>query len=261
MVIKNTYPILEYDESKKAVIMPNHAKLNLKLPQKCVFAFLSDFLEEFAQIKNAHVAAYFESATKDYPIFIMDYSGKQICLVQAPVGAAAATQIMDWLIAYGVRKIISCGCCGVLKNIPESTLLVPTMALRDEGTSYHYLSPSRFIELDREVINKIEATFDNFGTKYEEVTTWTTDGFYRETKDMVEYRIYEGCSVVEMECSALAACAKFRNIQFGQILYSADTLFDTNNWDARNWGNDARQLVLNLSIETLIRTEKSKNGN
>ena len=59
-------------------------------------------------------------------------------LCQAPVGAAAATQILDWLIGYGVREVISAGSCGALEKFPESTFLVPNKALRDEGTSYHY---------------------------------------------------------------------------------------------------------------------------
>ena len=53
---------------------------------------------------------------------------------------------------------------------------------------------------------------------------------------MVQYRREEGCKVVEMECSALAACARFRKILFGQILFTADTLADAENYDARGLG-------------------------
>ena len=47
---------------------------------------------------------------------------------------------MDWLIGYGVEQIISTGTCGVLADIEENAFLVPVRALRDEGTSYHYVS-------------------------------------------------------------------------------------------------------------------------
>ena len=67
------------------------------------------------------------------------------------------------------------------------------------------------------------------------VSTWSTDGFFRETKDKVEYRKKEGCAVVEMECSALSACAAFRKVVWGMILYTADSLADVEKYDERHW--------------------------
>ena len=62
----------------------------------------------------------FVSATKTYPVYVMDYKGEKVCLAQAPVGSAPAAQFMDWLIGYGVKKIISAGSCGVLVDIEEN---------------------------------------------------------------------------------------------------------------------------------------------
>ena len=167
-------------------------------------------------------------------------------LCQAPVGAAAATQILDWLIGYGVREIISAGSCGVLEEFSEGTFLVPSKALRDEGTSYHYAPPSRFMVINENARKVIEETLYEHGLKYQEVITWSTDGFFRETKEKVNYRKSEGCAVVEMECSALAACAHFRGATFGMILYTADSLADVDKYDERNWGGDAYEYALTL---------------
>lgn len=251
-IIKNEVPILEYDENQVAVIMPDHEKLNLNLPKKAVFAFLGDYIDKYAKNNYCRIVSEFESATKKYPIYIVNYKGEDICLCQAPVGAAAATQILDWLISYGVKEVISTGCCGVLIDIPENTFLVPTRALRDEGTSYHYLRPSRFIEIDKFALSAIESALKQNKYPYIECTTWSTDGFFRETKDKVEYRRNEGCSVVEMECSALASCSKFRNIIFGQILFTADTLADINNYDERGWGECSLEVALFLCLESVI---------
>lgn len=141
-------------------------------------------------------------------------------MMQAPVGAPAAAQILDWLIAYGVREIVSCGSCGVLGDMDENVFLVPYRALRDEGTSYHYLPPGRFVEISEKARAAIEKTLDRHGLRCSEVTTWSTDGFFRETKEKVEYRKREGCSVVEMECSALAACDQLRGAIWGELLYT-----------------------------------------
>lgn len=250
-IIKNDIPILEYDTDKSQVINPTHENLNIKLPKLAVFAFLDDCIDKFAKENHAVKITEFVSITKNYPIYIVDYKCKKICLVQAPVGASASTQIMDWLIGYGVEKIISAGSCGSLKSFKENTFLIPYKALRDEGTSYHYLPPSRYVDLNPMIINSIKKVFSKHQIPYNEVITWSTDGFYRETKEKVEYRKSEGCAVVEMECSALASCAEFRSAVFGMILYTADSLADINNYDERNWGENSKEIVLQLCFEVI----------
>lgn len=122
--------------------------MKLKLPEKCVFAFLGGYIEEYAAKVGAKQVSCFVNATKNYPVYVTEYKGEEIVLCQAPVGAAAAVQLLDWLIGYGVREIISAGSCGALEQLDESVFLVPRKALRDEGTSYHYAPPLRFIEID-----------------------------------------------------------------------------------------------------------------
>ena len=176
-----------------------------------------------------------------------------MALCQAPVGAAPAAQILDWLIGYGVREIISAGSCGCLEAFSEGTFLVPCRALRDEGTSYHYAPPSRFIETNKKARKAIEETILEHGMKYQEVITWSTDGFYRETKEKVAYRKSEGCSVVEMECSALAACSAFRGANWGMILYTADSLADIEKYDERNFGGSAYEYALMLCLDAVVK--------
>ena len=99
----------------------------------------------------------------------------------------------------------------------------------------------------------IKHTLEEYQITYEEVKTWTTDGFYRETKDMVEYRKAEGCGVVEMECAALFACAKFRGAHFAQLLYTADSLADTRRYDARDWGKASVPIALRLCLDAVVK--------
>ncbi len=252
-IIKNEIPILEFDTEKTAVINPGHNELGLKLPKKCVFAFLGDYIDEFAGRTETVKVSEFLSATKLYPIYITKYKGEEIVLCQAPVGAAASAQILDWLIGYGVREIISAGSCGALEMFPEGTFLVPSKALRDEGTSYHYAPPSRFMEISEKARRAVKETVLEHGMKYQEVITWSTDGFYRETKEKVAYRKSEGCSVVEMECSALAAVSAFRGATFGMILYTADSLADADKYDQRNWGGNAYEYALTLCLDAVIK--------
>ena len=244
---------MEFDTDTAAVLAPTHEGLNLKLPQKAVFAFLGDYIEKYAKKHSCTQAGLFVSSTKSYPIYITQYEGADICFCQAPVGAAAAVQILDWLIGYGVTEIFSTGSCGVLEHFPENVFLVPVKALRDEGTSYHYAKPSRFIELNTAAIQTIKAALNNRGLPYTEVVTWSTDGFYRETKAKVAYRRAEGCSVVEMECAALAACAQFRGAIWGELLFTADTLANCDAYNERNWGIDSYERALQLCFDAAVR--------
>ena len=87
---------------------------------------------------------------------------------------------------------------------------------------------------------------------YRRVLTWTTDAFYRETKELVSYRREEGCQVVEMECAALAACAKMRGAIWGQILFTADSLANVEEHDMRNMGMDAYEYALELCMDAVL---------
>lgn len=252
-ILKQEIPILEFDTEQTAVINPTHENLDLRLPKKCVFAFLGRHIDEYAQKTDTHKVSEFISATKRYPIYITNYKGERIVLCQAPVGAAPAAQILDWLIGYGVSEIISAGSCGALEKFPESTFLIPCRALRDEGTSYHYAPPSRFMEISERGRKAIEETVLEHGIRYQEVTTWSTDGLFRETKEMVTYRKSEGCSVVEMECSALAAVAAFRGATWSMILYTADSLADVDQYDPRSWGDNAYEYALILCLDAVLK--------
>ena len=103
-------------------------------------------------------------------------------------GKCCCRPSLEYLIAGGVTKIISVGSCAVLEDIPENRFLIPVSALRDEGTSYHYLPPSREVEISKADSEIAQSALSQKNIPYWEVKTWTTDGFYRETVEMVQYR-------------------------------------------------------------------------
>jgi len=117
-------------------------------------------------------------------------------------------------------------------ELSRGAVVVPNTAIRDEGMSYHYLPPSRTVEADLAVIQKLVQVLENHGVNYEVGRTWTTDAYYRETKGKIAERKMEGCLTVEMECSALFAIAKFRNVLLGQYLLAGDDCGGTA-WDQR----------------------------
>jgi uridine phosphorylase len=137
----------------------------------------------------------------------------------------------------GGKIFIACGGSGVL--IPELAvghLLIPTAAVRDEGTSYHYLPPAFEIALNERVVRRIENVVMEEGLEYLLTKTWTTDAFYRETRGQVARYKQAGCDCVEMEASAMAALAEFHGVEFGAVFYGGD-LVKPDGWDHRGWNN------------------------
>lgn len=250
-IYKHDIPILEHDDDQKAIIMNNRHEI--VLPARAVYAFLGDTIDNYAQSIGAEVIEVFHTIGRDTNIYRIRHNGQELCLCRAPLGGAAAVQLMDFLIGHGVRSVIAAGSCGTLIDLPESAFLIPKRALRDEGASYHYLAPSRYVEISPKIRSVIKAALVEKELKYTECTTWTTDGFYRETKDLVAYRREEGCTAVEMECASLAACAQFRGVNFGQLLYTADSLADAQNYDERDWGSRSTETALLLCLDIASR--------
>ena len=91
------------------------------------------------------------------------------------------------------------------EDFEENEFVIPTKAIRDEGTSLHYLPASESIELTSKFVKQVEQILQDFNYRIHEVTTWTTDGFYRETVELVNHYRKLGVATVEMECAALAA--------------------------------------------------------
>ena len=112
--------------------------------------------------------------------------------------------------------------------------VVVSAAVRDEGTSYHYLPPSRLIEASPAIVAAVETVLKRAGVPFTTGTTWSTDAVYRETREKVSLRRAEGCITVEMEAAALLAVARFRGVGLGQILYAGDSLAGEV-WDHRDW--------------------------
>ena len=151
--------------------------------------------------------------------------------------------------------MIACGGAGVL--VPEIALgqvIVPTAAIRDEGTSYHYLPASREVSPTADALEAIIATLDARGVPHVTGKTWTTDALYRETREKAARRVAEGCLTVEMEAAAFFAVARFRGITFGQLLYAGDDL-SGDVWNARGWDEHetGRQQLFRLAAEAVLR--------
>jgi len=141
------------------------------------------------------------------------------------IGAPVVAAILEELIALGVKKFISIGTAGTLqKNLKIGDLIVCEKAIRDEGTSHHYLKASKYAYASKKMTERIKKSLDNLGQKYFLGTSWTIDAPYRETVAEAKQYQKEGVATVEMEASALFAVAKYRKVEMGAIFTVSDSL-------------------------------------
>jgi uridine phosphorylase len=261
IVVKGAYmekrlPILEHDYERPAVIEPTKVISSItEMPERAVILFYQGVIESLLKKGLLKKISDRRSEVGLYPVYEIEYKAVKVAILNPGLGAPSAAGFYEELIALGVRKTIACGSCGVLKrDIPRGEIIVVESAVRDEGTSYHYLEPSREITVDSEVLEKIEATLEASSIPYIKGKTWTTDAFYRETKKIVKERIDEGCITVEMEASALMAVSKFRDVVFGQLLSSGDDV-SGEEWDRRFHPESAshKERVFWAAIECCLR--------
>lgn len=254
-VADQSAPILEHDPATEAVIEPTGKHSAPVLPERCVLCFFHDAIATLVSDGAARKATDLRSEMGPLAVYAFEESGRTLTLAHPGLGAPMAAAFMEELIALGCRHFIACGGAGVLRaDIAVGHLVVPTAAVREEGTSYHYFPPSRELTPSPAAVTAIRSLLDEEGIAYRTGKTWTTDGLYRETPEKVARRRAEGCLTVEMECSALCAVARFRGVTFGQILYGGDDVSGLA-WDRRAWDvqNAVRERLLHLAARACLR--------
>ncbi|MGA7869447.1 MAG: nucleoside phosphorylase [Candidatus Binatus sp.] len=246
------FPILEHDPSPTAIIEPRRVYKSIDVPKHCVLCFFQDVIDELVRngAREIHIANW---ETGRHPVYELDFNGRRLAVLHPRVGAPISAAMLELMIALGSRKFIACGGAGVLDSkIAVGHIIVPNSAVRDEGTSYHYLPPSREVAPHPRALAAIEKTLRRNGLDYIVAKTWTTDGILRETRARMRARKREGCLTVEMEAAAFFAVAQFRRVQFGQILYGGDDL-GGNDWDHRNWTrHQIRERLFALAAEACL---------
>jgi uridine phosphorylase len=137
--------------------------------------------------------------------------GLEFGVVGCAVGAPFAVLLAEQMFASGCRLLISITSSGQITPLGEPPYyILIDRALRDEGTSYHYLPPSRFAAADPEVLSRLAALAGDAPVTVFQGATWTTDAPYRETEQAIAAHRDAGILAVEMEAAALYAFSRAR---------------------------------------------------
>lgn len=256
--MSQSLPILDFDGEPEAILEPGKLITPLgTMPTHGVICFFQDVINHFITLGLAQEIYALRSEIGRHPIYVHEVQGQRVALFHPGVGAPLAAALLEEVIALGCRNFVACGGAGVLnRELAMGHLVVPTSAMRDEGTSYHYLAPSREVAASPAAVSAIELTLRRRKVDFILGKTWTTDAIYRETRTRMALRRDEGCVTVEMEAAALFAVAQFRGIHLGQILYCGDNL-DSDEWDGRDWQKNwgVREVLVELAAEAALAIE------
>lgn len=250
--------LTEFDECVESTFEPweNETKIP-EFPRVGITWYSQVLMDRFVEIFRPEEIAKSKNGNGKLPIYKINYKGVDVAVYLSRVGAPAVVVQYEELLAMGLEKLVMFGTCGVLdKNIADLAILIPTSAIRDEGTSYHYYPASDEITVNENYRDEFKEILKEHDYSYIEGKAWTTDAPYRETREKCKKRKEQGCISVDMECSAMSAVSKFRGKDFFQFFYAADNL-DSAKWDKRSLGNETKltekEKIIYLALEQAIK--------
>lgn len=188
-------------------------KFRKNFPKKWIIVYPAPWMRRHL-IKRYRVKDMGFKAISDLFIF-----GKIGFIIMRGIGSPHAAATLEEVIARGGKEFINVGTAGGLQS---GGFYLCKKALRDEGTSHHYIKFGKFIEPNLVLTNKLKKTLKKKKFPFREGTTWTIDSYYRESHEEIKKYSKEGISTVEMEASALFAVGKFRGVKVASIFVVSD---------------------------------------
>jgi uridine phosphorylase len=177
------------------------------VPAICVFDPDGDVLDYLHATGRAQLHPAW--ACYHTQLYTFEHAGITIGMIGRVVGASFAVLVAEEVFVSGCQLLISITSAGQI--VPLGTppyVVLLDRALRDEGTSYHYLPPSRYSTLRPELRILIQAGWNQAELALHTGASWTTDAPFRETAAAIDAYRNEGIVAVEMEAAALYALAE-----------------------------------------------------
>jgi hypothetical protein len=183
-------------------------------------------------------------------------------IIGRAVGGSFSVMVAEQLFASGCQLLISVASAGQIADIgqPPYWILIER-ALRDEGTSYHYLPASPYAAANSALLERAANSLAHVGRHVHRGTTWTTDAPFRETAESVALRRREGILAVEMEAAALYAFAAARDVPVICLSHVTNQLGCVEGDFEKGDGNGAFGSIELVTVLAQAIRRRSTNGN
>jgi uridine phosphorylase len=218
---------------------------HFRVPKRLIVCYEKEAFEYAKQALNGKIIDWFYG--ESHPFCVGTADGKDIGVFKTAVGAPAAVAMLEELIACGAETMFEVGISGGLQSFlkPGDTVVV-TEAVRDEGTSGHYLPPEVRLESSAKLRELLVQQLTTDGIEHKTGPVWTTDGVYRETRGKFLKFSGQGVLAVNMETSALFAVAKYRNVEIASAQVISDVL------STEGWFPAFRHQTVSSSLKRLL---------
>ncbi len=205
-------------------------------PPVCILEFDGDLTDWL--VERGIARPFFSWACFHTTMFVLDLDGLVCGMIPRTIGGPYAVLIAEQLHASGTKQIIGLTSAGrVAPDLPLPGLVVATSAIRDEGTSYHYLPPAKEVACPSQITRSIERQLSTTGFAVRSGPVWTTDAPYRETNGQLREWASEGVLAVEMQAASLFAFGEARKANVALVARVSNAVdhegsqFDTGSHD------------------------------
>lgn len=251
-------PILDHDPSAPTVFLPRKlldgARRYKNLPERavpsgCLLDMDGELVERLVETGRAVLDATwpcFHTRLYRWSVGDTDYG-----VVGGAVGAPLAVLVAEELFTSGCEALVSMSSAGLIAtDVHPPFFVLIDRALRDEGTSYHYLPPNRYVDAESGLIDVVMRAMTDLDTAILRGASWTTDAPFRETAALIASRRAEGIISVEMEAAALLAMGQALSKPVLCLAHVTNTMA-TGPSDFEKGGNDGHDVSLEVCRRAL----------
>jgi uridine phosphorylase len=210
----------------------------LKLPKKAIIVYANSIEQLFQKELDLERMKVLEDAVVNYnTLSIYKSRAYDLLVVRLAIGAPLTAMIAEDIIRLGVREILIIGeAGGIRQDLSPGGIVLCTKAMRDTGTSEHYMKSGRYVNADRELVVAISRSLKKAGVEFALGPTWSIDAPYTETRDEVEKYSDMGILTVEMESAGLFAVANKRGARACAVFVVSDVLRLDSGWSGFDSG-------------------------
>jgi len=210
----------------EGIIQPRKGRRDPALGSDVIMAMIPSDLDYLAHRTGAGKSPFHDSGL--YRLYVKEEKNSPVLAIAGPfTGAPHAVIALEKLIVLGAKRVWILGWCGSLQpNVRVGDIILPTLAISEEGTSPHYPIGEKPIAPNKNLNRALLEHMEQEQLPFSSGAVWTTDAIYRETPRKVRNFQNQGVLSVEMELSALFTVALYRSVAMAGLLVVSDELFD-----------------------------------
>ena len=221
------------------------------VPDVCMLDPDGDIVRHLRRTGLARPVAAWSCYHSEMHAFTLD--GREVGIVGCAVGAPYAVLLAEQMFASGCRALVSITSAGQITPVGRTPyFVVIDRALRDEGTSHHYLAPSDFVDAPPGLVGRAMEALRNTGCSFHVGASWTTDAPFRETQRAIDAARAQGVLAVEMEAAALYAFARARGRDVLCLAHVTNTMAQAGDDFEKGADNGARDALDVLAALTRV---------